>query len=31
MIRVFPEAFNYGNIFLKSKRNMDEHKKLDFS
>ena len=27
MILIFPKAFDYGNIFSKSKTNMDEDKK----
>ena len=30
MIRIFAEAFGYGNIFSKSKTNMDKDKKEKF-
>ena len=30
MIRIFAKAFDYGNIFSKSKANMDEDKKEIF-
>ena len=30
MVRIFAKTFDYGNIFSKSKTNMDEEKKGNF-